>query len=205
MLKWGLPVVPSCRVTWRERADQGRITPPGKHQSSISPASLKPSCAFSSSSSSRSCSTRTSPPPPQKRLKQHLRRSVSSERRQLQPGPHQHPQPLLMDNSPRLPILTSALTSCLLSPASPTAARGQPCGDDSSSQLPDTALDQLDTLGKHCLLPASDFVERVTRLTASLSSPLWCPLPWCQSHNQTSCRAGIPTQETGHSEASSSG
>lgn len=81
-----------------------------------------------------------------------------------------------MDNLPKLALFISALSSWLLPSTSPAAARGQPWRDDFSSQPGDTALDQLDTLGKSCSVPACDFAERVTQLAASLSSPLRCLL-----------------------------
>lgn len=80
-----------------------------------------------------------------------------------------------MDNLPKLALFISTLI-WLLPSTSPAAVRGQPWRDDFSSQLGDTALDQLDTLGKRCSVPACDFAERVMQLAASLSSPLRCLL-----------------------------
>lgn len=58
--------------------------------------------------------------------------------------------------------LAPAHSSWLLSPTHAAAKQGQPWRDDDFSELRDTALDQVDHLGKHSSVPACDFAERAT-------------------------------------------
>lgn len=158
----------------------GRDHTTRKRQSSSYPASLKPSCASNSSSSSQSCSMRTPHPPPTPQSSSIFNAVSVREGNNFKQGPHEHPQPLLIDNLPKLALLS------LLS--------GPGCSHPPAPQPYRNSLGEMTTpppsyetqpwinwiLWENAVRYQLVILQRVTQLAASWSSPLRCPLHTAQ-------------------------
>lgn len=106
-----------------------------------------------------------------------------------QPGPHKHPQPLLMDSLAVLP--PCSCSQLLAAPTRPAATQGQPWREDDCSQLKDssgstgslgkTAQYHLVTLqkGQHTELHPWSGVS-----TLHTGAQLWSSQGWSLSHSQ---------------------